>query len=376
MRLLNRFATDRKGVTGLTFALAIIPVMGMAGAAVDYGRAAAVRADLQRAADATALHLSREALFGRTADVEEVFAGYAARAAARIEGLDVEATPLGATTFRVEATGAVRTTIASIVVPTVDIGVTATATAERDPLESTTTSENLPTRYSIERAMLSVEAADYNELRVYCYDREADRRNSPKVLRDPHIERDELVETDLVEAPGPIKIADNTNAGVADGNRSFEVYCDPGQQLSFHLLNIRNARTNPSRIANPPRDAVWNHYTDTVLENGVSVYETEIPDMIETILCETPAQCDPRSPERIIPGNAQRNRDPQVNTRACMPGQLMYFGWEDRPPNIGAWTDRDYDDIRVVMSCGVGQPITRTTTVTTGGGNEQVWLVD
>lgn len=376
MQLFNRFAADRKGVTAITFALSIIPVMGMAGAAVDYGRASAARAELQRAADATALHLSREALFGRTADADEVFAGYAAQASLRVEGLDVEATSLDATTFRVDATGTVRTTIASIVIPTVDIGVTATATAERDPLVSSSTTENLPTRYSIERAMLSVEAADYNELRAYCYDETTDRRNNPKVLRDPDIEREELRESDLVEAPRPIKIADNTNAGVADRDRSFEMYCDAGQQLSFHLVNIRNARTNPARIANPPRNAVWNHYTDTRMVDGVSRYETEYRDLIETILCETPAQCDPTSPERIIPGNAQRNRNPQVNTRACLPGQLMYFGWEDRPPHIGDWTDQDYDDIRVVMSCGVGQPLVRTTTTTTGGGNEQVWLID
>ena len=41
----------------------------------------------------------------------------------------------------------------------------------------------------------------------------------------------------------------------------------------------------------------------------------------------------------------------------------MYYGWEDRPPgmpghqNTGgnwqhvAWTDRDYDDIRIVIAC-------------------------
>jgi hypothetical protein len=38
----------------------------------------------------------------------------------------------------------------------------------------------------------------------------------------------------------------------------------------------------------------------------------------------------------------------------------MYYGWEDRPPGVAgpsgnwthiAWTDRDFDDIRVIMEC-------------------------
>ena len=28
----------------------------------------------------------------------------------------------------------------------------------------------------------------------------------------------------------------------------------------------------------------------------------------------------------------------------------MYFGWEDRPPGFGS-SDRDYDDIRLIVSC-------------------------
>jgi hypothetical protein len=32
----------------------------------------------------------------------------------------------------------------------------------------------------------------------------------------------------------------------------------------------------------------------------------------------------------------------------------MYYGWEDRPPGLG-WTDRDYNDIRVVIECPVSE---------------------
>jgi hypothetical protein len=38
----------------------------------------------------------------------------------------------------------------------------------------------------------------------------------------------------------------------------------------------------------------------------------------------------------------------------------MYYGWEDRPPGLSgtssnwqhiAWTDKDYDDIRIIIKC-------------------------
>ncbi|MBN8936615.1 MAG: hypothetical protein J0I13_10105, partial [Rhizobiales bacterium] len=49
---------DTANVT-LTFALAIVPVVGLVGAAVDYSRAAATRTAMQSAVDSTALMLSK-----------------------------------------------------------------------------------------------------------------------------------------------------------------------------------------------------------------------------------------------------------------------------------------------------------------------------
>ena len=58
---LRHFLKDRRaGVTPM-FALAIIPVFGLIGAAVDYSRANSVRTALQAAADATALAMSKDA---------------------------------------------------------------------------------------------------------------------------------------------------------------------------------------------------------------------------------------------------------------------------------------------------------------------------
>ncbi len=57
----RNFGYARGGNVAITFALSSVSIIGMAGAAVDYSRANAVKADLQAALDSTALMLSKEA---------------------------------------------------------------------------------------------------------------------------------------------------------------------------------------------------------------------------------------------------------------------------------------------------------------------------
>ena len=59
--MLARFFKDRRGGVAPLLGLAIIPLMGFMGAAIDYGRANAMRSAMQSATDATALMLSKEA---------------------------------------------------------------------------------------------------------------------------------------------------------------------------------------------------------------------------------------------------------------------------------------------------------------------------
>jgi len=61
IRRLRAFSAARGGNVAVIFALALIPIVGAAGAAVDFSRANAVKADLQGALDAAALMLSKEA---------------------------------------------------------------------------------------------------------------------------------------------------------------------------------------------------------------------------------------------------------------------------------------------------------------------------
>src|ERR1700724_2989074 len=52
---------DRHGNVAITFALAMLPILGLVGAAVDYSHAISIRVALQGALDSTALKLSKQA---------------------------------------------------------------------------------------------------------------------------------------------------------------------------------------------------------------------------------------------------------------------------------------------------------------------------
>src|SRR5271169_6222466 len=56
----SRFWSDRRGNIAIIFGLAIVPVMGAIGAAVDYSVANASRTAMQAALDNTALALSKQ----------------------------------------------------------------------------------------------------------------------------------------------------------------------------------------------------------------------------------------------------------------------------------------------------------------------------
>jgi Flp pilus assembly protein TadG len=56
---MRRFWSDRKGNVAVLFALAVLPVIGGLGAAIDYSMANSYRTDMQKALDSTALALSK-----------------------------------------------------------------------------------------------------------------------------------------------------------------------------------------------------------------------------------------------------------------------------------------------------------------------------
>ena len=67
--LLKRFWRNRDGGVGPVLALSALPLFGVVGAAIDYGRVATVRTEMQNSLDATALMLSKEAQGMSGADI-------------------------------------------------------------------------------------------------------------------------------------------------------------------------------------------------------------------------------------------------------------------------------------------------------------------
>src|SRR3954469_24944978 len=56
-----RFLADQHGGVAPIFALALVPMIGLAGAAVDYSRASAARTAMQASLDATTLMIAKDA---------------------------------------------------------------------------------------------------------------------------------------------------------------------------------------------------------------------------------------------------------------------------------------------------------------------------
>jgi Flp pilus assembly protein TadG len=74
----NRFVGARDGNVAVIFGIAILPLLGLVGAALDYSRANAARSSMQAALDSTALMLSKDLSSGRVqpADVQSTAETY------------------------------------------------------------------------------------------------------------------------------------------------------------------------------------------------------------------------------------------------------------------------------------------------------------
>lgn len=313
---------DKGGAVALVFALLLVPMLGAVGLAVDYQRLSSARQFLQSQVDAAALGGAGAGPDGDTARWME-----RARRATELKFPDsslaatmtVDGAWASASRFVAEASASTDLTFLRLVpgIPdTVEIAVRAVAELA------------LPTLVYEEPllAQLDPEAGDYNRLAAYCFDPQAaeegrgDGRSQMTVIAD--------------------------NAGTA---YDFTMpRCSAGEVMSYRLLNVRNARTKPQQWDDPLRER-YTYLTDTVLEDDVETYNLDW-EILETVLCDTIEDCVPSGEGGVIPEG--KNRIAERATGACTPGKFMYYGWEDRPPGRG-WTDRDYDDIRVIIACPV-----------------------
>jgi len=360
MAVWKRFKKDERGVTAMIFSLALLPALTVVGAAVDYARTVNVRGELQKAADATALQIVTTRKPGQSVDVNGLFGS---NVTTRIATEAVKAAGVwngGRPSFTVSASASVPTTVLSLFMPSVDVAVTATAEAQWRF-----------TKTDIEGFNMSPEAADYNELYAYCYSKAGNRRLGPV---DPaSIPADGAAASlDGVRRLPFLKIADNSDAGVARRPQNLSVICGPGEVASYHLRNVRWARLDASKHGaeavehgRPCAQTVswsarhgetWRHYTDSTMAENAGAgalprFNTCYPNLVETIVCDRREACLTRALGGLLPDTMAKERLPAVASQACAPNKFIYFGWEDRPPGIGQWTDRDYDDIRLTVRC-------------------------
>lgn len=212
-----------------------------------------------------------------------------------------------------------------------------------------------------ERQDLAPEAGDFNEMYAYCFDTLG---TGPVATR--------RTQMTLISNNMPA----NQNIVAISGGRIPANPADPlpwprcnqrGQTLSFRMRNIRHVKSNPQLWANPtaqvegrrPGRPEFNFFTDTTLTNNVENFHLGV-NIVETVLCDTAQQCTPGAPGTRIPSGRNRAATRRLERQPCEPGKFMYFGFEDRPPGLPgaaagwldpAWTDADYDDIRIYMRC-------------------------
>ena len=90
-----RFRKDERGNVGVIFAVTVLPLLLLAGAAVDYSRASAIQAKLQAATDGTALTLCKMA---NSASADDLQRAAQSSLASCMPGAGVTADPLAVVT--------------------------------------------------------------------------------------------------------------------------------------------------------------------------------------------------------------------------------------------------------------------------------------
>jgi hypothetical protein len=189
---------------------------------------------------------------------------------------------------------------------------------------------------------LSNEAHDFNELYAYCFNHagtgSAESRRSKMTL----ISNNYRAGRNVITESGGVITAVPTDPLIWPE-------CRDGESLSFRLRNLRSAKNEWENGRRPTNITTFNHHTDTRIDRGNELYDgISNLTILETVRCDSQALCTPGTTGSPI--RTGRNRTPSFSRQPCEPGKFMYYGWEDRPPQLGG-SDRDYDDIRILMRC-------------------------
>lgn len=371
LRGLRALRDDRRGIIAVFMALSVPVLIGSVAYAIDFTNYRLVASRLQAAADAGALagvksldqpgntvseavhfaKLNVPSDFGNVTIASDVTIGNYSVAKGFVPGTGANANAVRVVAVRSPARGNAAKRILSVFWGPDQISLQTQATAARQ----------LNVQYEPpERMLLDNEAWDYNEVYAYCYDNSTKKRvagtetlvgNNVRLGVDVHNGPDVTYQGKTIKKGAVIKnatdiitISKGKISKVAEDPIKWPECTKQGQSLSFRLRNIREVKNDPTKWANAPQ---YDYYTDTVISAGVESFPGLKETMLENVRCDTLDKCDPSKPGSTVPKG--KNRVPKAETQPCVPGKYMYFGWEDRPPTSGS--DKDYDDITMVMKC-------------------------
>ncbi len=391
--LLSRFARNERGNVAVMFGVSLIPMMGAASLAIDMSSGSNAKSAVQAELDAAALDIMRSAVKIQTDPTKASMSASArqalidTRAASILNGrrsitegkvsgnrfTDFSVTGGWAnslkTEYKIDASFRLKRFFSLNGSGPQTVPVAASATARMEV--TTETKTTVPTLDNP-----GYEAGDYNRIYAYCYNAK-NKANADKG-------RTQMTPVSSNGTDG------GSGAKELNTNSAFTAVmmpsCSGDEILSWRLYNVRGQRTNKNSWPTDTYNAVtklysqtdksgvqiYNHYSDTTIDpmtgqesyafNGSAFNHNQPIKMMEIVVCDTKDQCTPGKPGNITPSG--KNRNPVQQNQACAPGKFMYMGWEDRPflvknaaindyssSNSKEWTDSDYDDITLVISC-------------------------
>ncbi|GGE35837.1 hypothetical protein GCM10007276_11610 [Agaricicola taiwanensis] len=302
------------GSIAVIFALVAIPLIAFMGVALDYARASSMRTSMQEYSDAAALTAAVDKTNNAWNSLNEVLSQFREQHPDDFTSFSIITRWTSADEFEIAMSATMRTMILNALPGfggDIPVSIRSVAKILPKPVKKP------------EVLFLDGDAADYNRIYVYCFDK--NKKNEPDKGR-----------RDLT--------AISDNAGTVYN------YTMPGctgdETLSVMLHNVAWAKNNRAAWEGP-RD-LYRYYSDTVIEDGIQKYDFGGSKILEAIVCDTLAQCKPKNQGGIIPTGS--NRTPKPLDKECDEDKYIYYGWEDRPPPRDG-SDSDYNDIRIIFQC-------------------------
>ena len=377
----RRLFRDKRAATAMIFAISTPVVVGGAALAIDIASFRVVQSRMQSAVDAGALAAVMQiekkgpveatavnmvtnnvpAEFGQITKTSDVTVGTYSKATGFVPGTGPTANAVRVIAVRAPARSNGLNRLFGLLWGNGQIDIQTTAIAARpanvfyEPPEGT---------------VLDNEAGDFNEMYAYCFDMKGTGTVESRRTQMT------LIANNLKPGDTTATLTGGVYTTMPTVPMQWPDCSGKDQSLSFRLRNIRHAKNNPQLWKDPnatidgikPGRPEYNHYTDTMINNGIETFDTNTNKILETVLCDTSDQCDPSKKGSIVPTGKMRYTTKSSNTAGCSPGKFVFFGFEDRPGVNGAsvenpqgkgwltpgWTDYDYNDIAIRMKCPSG----------------------